>query len=190
MSLNKCVNCEAIWEGSGAAICPRCLATHWAATTGMIRDKHDPRLLPSASDSFRSVLPSDFPDRASEYYLPAAYSGTALYSQRHGKYCYVVGVQPYQNAGSAVPPGSAMPTYALDAFLVADPFGGNAHIFAEGQEDIAEKIAQGEYTYLDRCEYEGCDNLQMPGERFCAIHTKPPRAIEPEDDESSSESVR
>lgn len=176
MSLLTCNKCGATWEGTGTPTCPNCLAQHWSSVTGMIRPKHDPANLPSASTSFRSVLPGEFAERADEYYRPAAYGGTALFSPRHDKFCYVVGVPSYLTAGSAIPPGSAMPTKPLNAFLVADPFGDNAHIYAEGQAEIEWKINAGKYTLLETCEHEGCSNLQLPGERFCAKHIAPPRA--------------
>jgi hypothetical protein len=178
MSILTCTKCGATWEGSGTPTCPNCLAQHWSSLTGMIRPKHDSTNLPSASNQFRSVLPAEFANRADEYYRYAAYSGTALYSDKHNKPCYVVGAPAYLPAGSAIPPGSAMPTYPLNAFLVADPYEHNAHIYAEGQAEISAKISQGEYTYLGTCEKENCDNLRLPGEKFCAKHTTPPRASE------------
>jgi len=176
MSVLTCSNCGARWEASKTPTCPACLAAHWISSPNMITPKHDPRNLPSASSSFRSVVPDDLVRQPDDYYRYAAYSGTALYSPTHNEYSYVVGVPAYLAAGSAIPPSSAMPAYALDAFLVAKPFGPDAHIYAEGQAEVLAKINGGKFKTLNLCIEDGCDNLQLPSKQFCAKHATPPRA--------------
>jgi hypothetical protein len=91
-------------------------------------------------------------------------------------YCYVCGVAPHLNAGSAIPPGSAMPTYPLNAFLIADPFGSDPHIYAEDDARTQSYIANGDYEFLPECSVDGCNNRQVPGELFCGKHMNPPIA--------------
>ncbi len=176
MSDLKCNKCGTIWDGASKAMCPYCLAQQWSSSPNMIKPKHDPAQLPSAYAGFRSTLPHDFRERSDEYYSAIAFGGTALYSNRHRGYCYVFGVTPDLNAGSAIPSGSAMPTQALDAYLVADPFGSNNHIFAEDNKIISVGVINGTLYPLSLCEAEGCDNLHGPDSKFCAKHADPPQA--------------
>ena len=176
MSTLTCKTCGTTWEGSAIPKCPNCLAQSWASSPKMVRPKHDPGLLPSASPSFRSVVPDDFLQRPIDYFQHIAISGTALYSQKHGGYCYVVGMAPHLTAGSAIPPQSAMPTRPMDAFLIAKPFGIDAHIFAEDDAKIQVEISQGGYVWPPTCSEKGCNNLCYPGEQFCAKHLASPQA--------------
>jgi hypothetical protein len=147
----------------------------------MISEKHDPTRLPSAHSGFRSVVPNELFEQPITYYQAIAYEGTALYSNKHKGYCYVFGVPPYMAAGSAIPSGSAMPTHALDAYLVADPFGSAPHIYAENVSKIQSYIADGKYELLPACSVEGCNNRQIPGTHYCVIHTKPQEAEDNEE---------
>ena len=171
-----CKKCEAKWDGKRVPTCPNCQASYWNSLPTMIVDKHDPRQLPSASSAFRSTLPSDFPQRANDYYLYFAHSGTALYHQDKNDYCYVAGVPTHLNAGSAVPPGSAMPTRPMDSFVVPKAFGSGAHVYSDDVTRIQGMISDGPYQWLPTCSSENCENLCVPGTQFCAKHTSPPLA--------------
>lgn len=172
MSILKCNKCGEIWYGTRHRDCPRCLAQGWIQSPTVIRPKHDPRYLPSAYPGFRSTLPGDFPERASEYLEAIAYNGTALYSTKHRSYLYVCGVPQHLNAGSAIPSGSAMPTTAMNAYIVAKPFD-DPHIYAEHEAQILSDISFDNYSQLPLCSLEDCNNLQMPNSKFCKEHSIP-----------------
>lgn len=182
MSKLRCFTCGTTWDsGELRPMCPNCLAKFWGSSPRMISPKHDPSYLPSASNTYRSVVPNELLEQHEEYFQAIASSGTALWSNKHKGYCYVNGVPPYMTAGSAVPRGSAMPTHALNAFLIADPFGNDRHIYAEDDIKILSYITDGEYEFLPICSVAGCNNRQMPGTILCVKHTNPPKAEEAED---------
>lgn len=176
MSELRCRTCGTIWNGERHPVCPNCLAQRWGSTQGMIRAKHDPTKLPSAFPGFRSTLPYDLLERPDDYYRNIANSGTALYSTKHEKYCYVCGVPPSLNAGSAIPSGHVMPTRPLKAYLIADFSGPKAHIFPEDEARIQVHISGGELQLLPSCAMQDCGNLIVPGSKFCAKHSTPPQA--------------
>lgn len=113
-----------------------------------IRDKHDPRNLPSAFPGFRSVVSEDCASRPQVYNDHASASGTALYSVRHGSTGLFVRTPPYLSCGSAIPFGCAMPTTPMDGYYVAQAFTPQAHIFAENESSILSGISAGVYNFV------------------------------------------
>jgi len=90
--------------------------------SAMLRSKHDPDCLPSASSAFRSVVPPDYKNRPQDYIDYIIASGTALHSTIHGKICVFARTPTSLTCGSGIPSGSARPT-TFDAVSLYDWIG-------------------------------------------------------------------
>lgn len=172
----QCKECNYMWDGEQIPTCPSCQASMWNSVTGMLRPKHDPQYLPSAYNRFRSVMASEFREQSQEYYRHISYSGTALWSNIHGKPFYVAGVPSHLHAGSAVYSGNTTPSHALDAYIIADPFGSAAHIYAEKEQKIQDGLVNHKYERLSKCATLNCNNCCVYGYNYCAKHLPKPLA--------------
>lgn len=177
MSDLKCKKCKTVWDGANKPMCPKCLAASWTKLPNMVTSKHDSDALPSAFSKFRSVVPTtDISQRPGEYFGYIAEHGTALYSTRHQDYCMVAHVPTGLHAGSAVPSGSAMPTSALNSYVIACAFGPRPHIYADDESRMQKQLRISGYQSLPICSQSGCDNICVPGDSFCGKHTFPAMA--------------
>lgn len=143
------VNSSALWWVNGRAIYAGDLEKHWNRCQ-MVKPKHDPDNLPSASPGFRSVTPHDYKSRSADYHDLFLNYATALYSTRHSAPCLFVQLPSGYDHGSAIPSGSAMPTRPMDGLLIAKAFSSRAHIFAEDSPVIQQGINDGTYSAIPR----------------------------------------
>lgn len=169
MSNVYCSSCNKEWDASIVPVCPNCLANNWISAPDFIRQKHDPRYLPSSSPIYRSVLTNDVVDNLPEFADYAANSGTCYYNNRHNKYLYFVGDPLGVIPGSAILPNESMPRYALDGLLIADPFS-QPHAYAASQVDFRGTIVTGESSPISKCSEPGCNNLCEPYIDKCVSH--------------------
>ena len=169
MSLIKCTTCGVKFNGDRTPLCPKCLATRWKSTAEFIKKKHDPKFLPKAEPSYRSVLSWEFVHNIDEFTEYAACSGTWYFSKRHWKFCHFTDTSMFDIPGSGTRAGDPMPDHALDGLLVADA-DANAHAYAVEIKGFKSEIASGDYIPLAKCNHPGCDNLVCPGKNECILH--------------------
>jgi len=171
-----CRKCGTTWDGQRHNKCPNCEKNYWMSYTGLLKEKHDPRLLPSAHNKFRSVVHPDFIHNREPILDHLANNGTAYFTITHrSKPCKVATMHSGINAGSAIPSGSALPTHSLNSVIIVNTES-DPHIFAEDENNILKKIQYGIMLPFEPCGVPECNNLRLPNSDFCAKHMSPPLA--------------
>ncbi len=175
MSALKCRKCSDTWDGAVTPLCPRCLSDAWSANPDIVRDKHNPSLLPTTTQRYCSVLTPDFVADKHMFFQYAAESGRWFWSEEHKKFCHFTPEPLNRIPGSGIKGGDPMPDHPLDALLIADA-DQSAHAYAQDQQRFTDAIHNGKYCPLPKCNIPGCDNLIIPHSASCAKHVTPPLA--------------
>jgi len=173
MSQVECHQCGEEFDAARTPACPVCLVTSWLANETFVRPKHDPRLLPLAWESYRSVLSPtlvadprphlEFAARAGSWYHDTYYEMVVHLTHEP------MGLAP----GGGIPEGKTTPEHSLDSLLIAEANSpSEAHAFAVSREQFEAQIRAAEFVPIGACPENGCDNLSVPGETRCAGHQK------------------
>jgi hypothetical protein len=175
MSDLTCATCGTVWNAAQTPLCPTCQTKSWASSPRIVTQKHDPSVLPSALDKFRSVLSNELVADKDAFFGYAAVSGTWYWSIDDQKYCHFTPYPLGQIPGSAIPANYPMPNAPLGGLLIADANNtGYAHAYAEDIQIFHAEIAKQKYIELSRCEVPNCENKSLPGSPKCAKHHSPP----------------
>ena len=169
----QCQTCAECFDPAATPICPACLVLAWLATESFVRPKHDPRLLPLAWESYRSVLTPNVANDPRATLEDAARNGTWYRDNHYDMFVHMT-VQPLgMHPGSGIPEGKTTPEHALDSLLIAEansPI--EAHAFAVSREQFEEQVRAGEFEALKPCVGGGCNFLAVPGESRCVVHAE------------------
>jgi hypothetical protein len=169
MAMLSCQKCHFVWDGCMSPFCPACLNHVWDNTSGFIRPKHDPRLLPKCYDTYRSVVTMDFIVNQQAYVHALAYGGGYYYDTQYGNYTCFINQPLGLTAGSAIPSNYPWPTHPLDSQKVVNIFG-TPHVYAVNLADVSMEIASGRLIPPSYCDIPGCGNFSIPGTKRCSRH--------------------
>lgn len=171
MSQLSCPQCDEAFDAEATPICPACLVAAWLAAPTFVRPKHDPRLLPLAWESYRSVLTPNFASDPRPHLDFAARNG-AWYRDNHYEMYVHMTVEPLGlHPGSGIPEGKTTPEHGLDSLLIAEANSRvEAHAFAVSRAQFEEQVRAGEFEPLPRCVALDCKNISVPGARECTAH--------------------
>ena len=180
MSKVDCNRCGGSFDAQQIPQCPTCLVTTWLATEKFVRPKHDPRLLPLAWESYRSVLSPNLVETPGPHLTFAARSGTWYRDLHYEMFvhmtCSPLGLHP----GSGIPEGNVMPEHSLDSLLIAEANSRTeAHAFAVSRIQFEAQVRAGQFEPIASCHVVVCDNLRVPSEERCAAHTRHPGHDDP-----------
>ena len=141
MKSKKCLDCNAVIQ-TDLEYCNECLKYKWEYSSGFIKPKHNPLLLPNTYPKFRSVVTADFITNKSLFIHTIVESGSFFYDNEHNNYCCVLNQALGVVSGSAIPPYYSWPTYPLDSIIVVDAIN-NPHAFAKDFSVITSEIMNG-----------------------------------------------
>lgn len=170
-----CVTCGDVWSAILQPMCPRCLGTAWLRNPDFIRPKHDPRVLPSGSATYRSVVTDEFLHRKEDAVAFMTVSGTWFHSVKHDAPCHFTQQPLALIPGSGICAGHPMPDHALDGLVVADAVSA-PHVYAVDIVRFQADINAGEYVPVIACLQADCFRLRLPEHDHCAVHAVPPSA--------------
>ena len=174
MSIARCADCENQWDASLSPLCSRCEHQRLVAAPNLISDKHDPRLLPLVGPSYRSCLSHEFVYNVDEFVKYATVNGSWFYNTAHDTWNHFTPEPLGRIPGSGIHAGDPTPDHALDGLLFANVLA-DPHAYAVDQVRVRQQVLEDELVPLQRC-HGDCNNLCIPGEAACVVHTVPPRA--------------
>lgn len=169
MAKLTCTKCNNVWDASTSPFCPTCLEHDWDTSSGFIRPKHDPQLLPMAYSTYRSVVTMDFIVNKPVYINEIVYNGEFYYDNQYGNFTCFINQPLGMTSGSGIPANYPMPTHPLDSQKVVDVFG-NPHVYAVDMVDVINEISTGRLDPPRMCEIVRCTNLAIPGTKRCSRH--------------------
>ena len=173
MSQVACPQCRGSFDAEVMPTCPTCLVAMWVAAPTFVRPKHDPRLLPLAWESYRSVLTPSIVLEPAAHLDFAARHGFWYRDNYYEMYVHMT-VEPLGRApGSGIPEGHTTPEHSLDSLLIAEANSPvEAHGFAVSQTQFNEQIRAGEFEPLPVCRETNCKNIAIPGSHFCVADSE------------------
>lgn len=171
MSDVGCNRCGGHFEAARTPLCPTCLVATWLATENFVRPKHDPRLLPLAWESYRSVLSPNLVASPRPHLEFAAQTGTWYRDLHYELFVHMTHSPLGLHPGSGIPEGQTTPLHSLDSLLIAEADSQTeAHAFAVSRSQFEAQIRAGEFEPLKACPIPDCENLRVPAEERCAAH--------------------
>ena len=185
MSVIRCSDCNASFEGLSLACCPSCLAARWLATERLVRDKHDPSAPPSRLETYRSILTPRTKAELGEVLHYAAQHGSWYQDLDYGMWVHVTPEPLGRLPGVGIPAGKQAAEHALDCLFIAEADSPDeAHVFAVAGQRHEDQVRAGVFVPLGECGQAECENLLLPGFSRCAAHEGKflPPGGEPEDD--------
>lgn len=172
MSSARCRECGNVWDAEVQPSCPDCVAGRWCAAPGFIAPKHDPRMLPSGTSGYRSVVTHDLIANLGQVIEHMTVSGGWYLDDKYGTPCFHTPGPLFLIPGSGIEAGDPMPDHALDSLLVADAIR-NPHLMAYDEGQFQGEFQTGRFLALATCPIEGCRNLCVPEQEHCVLHVAP-----------------
>ncbi len=173
MSRVGCNQCGEEFDAALTPVCPACLVTAWLASKAFVRPKHDPRLLPLAWESYRSVLSPNLVEDPRPHLEFAARAGSWYRDTYYEMFVHVTHEPLGLSPGAGIPEGRTTAEHSLDSLLIAEANSkSEAHAFAVSRDQFEAQIRAAEFVPLTACSLKRCDNLSAPGETRCTSHAK------------------
>ncbi len=175
MSSVRCLSCGNVWDAEDQPLCPTCVGQRWSDAPDFISPRHDPRLLPSSTRGYRSVVTHDLIANKDQVIEHMTISGAWYFDDNYGSVCCHTPGPFSVIPGSGIEAGDPMPDHALDDLFVADAVH-NPHLMPYDEGQFQDEIHGGRFLSLAICVEDGCSNYCVPEHENCVLHVTPPLA--------------